>query len=145
LLLIAAAVPVGCSGGGAPVAPIPTPSPSPTIAPGIYFVAKDGSLTDVSHYTVASPFPVSLSAYPTVTLEITNLGDLETDGLIDYVPAGNECYEKPVAATTNTITLGPNMSFQCGVGVEASDIFEAVSGPPGTAGIKDDFIYKVTK
>lgn len=108
-------------------------------------MAKDGSLTDVSHYTVASPFPVSLSAYPTVTLEITNLGDLETDGLIDYVPAGNECYEQSVAGTADTITLGNAIVSQCGVGVEASDIFEAVSGPPGTAGIKDDFIYKVTK
>jgi len=108
-------------------------------------VANDGSLTDVSHYTVASPFPVSLSAYPTVTLEITNLGDLETDGLIDYVSVGNECYEQNVAGTADRVTLAPAKFYQCGVGVEASDVFEAVSGPPGTAGIKDDFIYKVTK
>ncbi len=75
------------------------------LTPSIYFVAKDGTTTNLAPYSEFSPFPVSLATYPTVKLLINNLGDLTKEAVVVSVPPYPifPCYAGTVSETPDTI------------------------------------------
>jgi hypothetical protein len=67
----------------------------------------------------ASPFPISIAKYPTVSFLVNNLGDLTTGSFIVYVPI-DPCYASTTTVTSDTITLAqPAFPFACAPGTKS--------------------------